>query len=133
MINIIVLISLCGVIAISYLIKKMLGSSTLAFRNSILFLLYSIFLVILLNWFNNITEVQSSSDLALFNKLLDFNLTAVKVRNTVILISLAYLALGTYSEFRKNRKRLTLVISFIILLLTLIFLIGTFIAGTFIL
>jgi hypothetical protein len=133
MINIIVLISLCGVIVISYVITRMLERSTLAFKSSIWFLLYSIFLVMLLSWFNNITEVQSSSDLALFNKLLDFNFSIVKVRNTVILISLTYLAVGTYSEFRKNRKRLVLVISFFLFLLSLIFLIGTFIAGAFIL
>ena len=132
MVNLFVFISLLGVIFINYIATSRLNRSTLALSNSISFFLNSVFVVILIGWFLNITSTNDISNSLGLDKLIAFNSTAVRVRNTLIIVSLFYLTYGTYREYLSSKKKLILIISFLLLIMSILYLAGCFVAGSFI-
>ena|SRR5690606_640364 len=132
MINVIVFISLAGIILFNYFISILLSRNTPVFRDSIRFLLTSAFLVVIVNCFANITSTENISNSLGLDKLIAFNSIAVKVRNTVVIVSLLYLAFGTYREYRSNKKKLWLIISFLLLTISVLYLAGALLAGLFV-
>ncbi|PWG78003.1 hypothetical protein DDR33_24540 [Pararcticibacter amylolyticus] len=131
MINFIVLISLVGVVFFNYIISTRLNKNTWVLRDSMRFFLGSAFLVVLISWFANITSTENVSNSLGLDKLVSFNAVAIRVRNTVIIVSLLYLAYGTYKEYASNKKNLTLIISLILLTISVLYLVGSLLAGGF--
>jgi len=132
MVNLFVFISLLGVIFINYIARSRLNRSTLALSNSILFFLNSVFVAILIGWFLNKTSTNDISNSLGLDKLIAFNSTAVRVRNTLLIVSLFYLTYGTYREYLSSKKKFILIISFLLLTMSILYLIGCFVAGSFI-
>src|SRR5690606_2564754 len=131
MINFIVFISLAGILLFNYIISIILNRNTPVFRDSIRFLLTSAFLVIIVNWFANITSTENISNSLGLDKLIAFNSTAVQVRNTVIIVSLLYVSYGTYSEYKDNKRKSWLIISCLLLTISVLYLLGALLAGLF--
>jgi len=132
MINLYILISLLIIAFLNQFILNRLKNNTTGLKNSILFLVNSIAIIVLLNWFIENINVESLTDPQLIDKLIFFNSIAIRVRNTVILVSLAYLSYGTFQEYVKGKKRIWLLVSIILTILSILFLITVIIAGAFI-
>jgi hypothetical protein len=132
MVNLVVFFSLLGVIVVNYIASGRLNRNTLALRNSIFFCVNSVFLVILINWSLNITPTDNLSSSLGLDKIIAFHSIAVSVRNTVIIVSLFYLAYGTYKEYFSSRKKFVAIIAFLLFILSILYLVGSFVAGSFI-
>jgi len=132
MINLVVFISLLGVVFINYIVSSRLNRNSLALSNSIVFFVHSAFYISLINWFLNITSTDNLSNSLGLDQLIAFNSIAVRVRNTVILVSLFYLTYGTYKEYISNKKKFLLIISSLLLVMSVLYLIGSLVAGSFV-
>lgn len=132
MVNLAVLISLLIVALVNYVVIDKLNKNTLAFSNSIVFFLNSVFLVSLLNWFENTASIEDVSSSIVLDKLISIDAAAVRVRNTVVIVSLFYLTYGTYKEYVSNKKKFALVISLVLLTVSVLYLVGALLVGAFI-
>jgi hypothetical protein len=131
MINLIVFISLLGVIFLNYLILSKLNN-TLSLRNSVLFFVNALMAIVLIEWFISITSLENLSNALGVDKLIAFNSAAIRVRNTVILVSLFYLSYGTYREYRNKKSKALLITSCVLIALSIVYLVTVLVAGAFI-
>ena len=132
MINLTVVIPLLVVIAVNYIIISKLNNCSISLRGSLLFFVNSCLVVVLIEWFTNVTDFNTITGGAEIDKLISFNSLAAKIKNTVIIVSLFYLSYGFYMEYF-NKKKVTLLIIFcVLILLSILYLIGALIAGAFI-
>lgn len=132
MINFIVFLSLVVIVFFNYIISTRLNKNTWVLRDAIRFFLSSAFLVVLITWFANLTSTENVSSSLGLDKLVSFNAIAIRVRNTVIIVSLFYLTYGIYKEYKSNRKKLALIVSLFLLTISVLYLVGSLLAGSFI-
>ncbi len=132
MINLIVFISLLGVIFLNYLILNKLNNNTLSLRNSVLFFVNALMAIVLIEWFISITSLENLSNALGVDKLIAFNSAAIRVRNTVILVSLFYLSYGTYREYNSKKSKALLITSCVLIALSIVCLVTVLVAGAFI-
>lgn len=132
MINLIVFISLLGVIFLNYLILNKLNNNTLSLRNSVLFFVNALMAIVLIEWFISITSLENLSNALGVDKLIAFNSAAIRVRNTVILVSLFYLSYGTYREYNSKKSKALLITSCVLIALSIVYLVTVLVAGAFI-
>jgi hypothetical protein len=132
MINLTVVIPLLVVIAVNYIIISKLNNCSISLRGSLLFFVNSCLVIVLIEWFTNVTDFNTITGGAEIDKLISFNSLAARIKNTVIILSLFYLSYGFYMEYL-NKKKVTLLIIFcVLILLSILYLIGALIAGAFI-
>jgi hypothetical protein len=133
MIKLIVFISLLSLFLVNYIISSKLDKNTAALRDSIRFFVSSTFVVVLLSWFANLTSPENLSGTVALDKLITFNAVVFRIRNIIIVASLFYLAVGTYSEYIGKKKKLQLVIFLVLLSMSVLYLVGSMMADSFIL
>ena len=130
MINLVSFISLLGIICINYIILRKLNSCTLSLKNSILFFVNALMIIVLIEWF--IESVENISNALGLDKLIAFNSTVIRVRNTVIVVSLYYLSYGTYKEYISKKWKALIITSFLLIALSTLYLVAVLVAGSFI-
>ncbi|WP_299703821.1 hypothetical protein [uncultured Pontibacter sp.] len=127
------LAALLVVISANRFVLGRLSNSTVSLSTSVVFFINAVFLVVLINWFLSLSSVESSTDTSLFNQVLDLHSLAVRIRNSVVIVSLFYLTYGAYREYITSRKKPFLVLTILLLSMSILFAAGVMIAGAFIL
>ena len=132
MLNLKVFIFLLGIISINYVALSKCKMKTLSLRNSILFFINAVFVVILISWSINLSSIDDVSHSLSLDKLIDFQSAAVSVRNTLVLVSLLYLGYGTSIEYLSKKQKLILLISIFLFTISILFFAACLLAGSFI-
>jgi hypothetical protein len=97
-----------------------------------LFFVNALMIIGLIFWFTNIASIENISESIGIDKLITFNAVAVKIRNTIIVVSLFYLSYGIYRQYDNSKKKLLLVAFCLLIALSILYLILTAMAGSFI-
>ena len=119
-------------IFLNYIILGKLNNCTLSLKSSLLFFVNALMMIFLINGFMDMTSIEGITNAAGLDKLIAFNSTTIKVRNSIALAGLFYLSFGIYKEYIKRKKMFLLIIFCVIILLSILYLIGSLIAGSFI-
>lgn len=130
MINLTIFIPLLWIAFLNYIILKKWNKIALGLKGSVLFLLNSLIIIIIVQWFISLSAPNGVSNTSL-DKLIVLNSFAIKIRNSIILMSLFYLSYGTYSEYINSKKKIVLITFFFIIALSILYLIAVLIAGSF--
>lgn len=131
MINVYALIASIIIIILNYAVLHALKNKTLSLRNSILFLINAIILIILTEWITKITDVNDVTYDPKMDKIIHFNVMIITIRNSVVLIAFSYLTYSAFKEFVNCRKIVWLLISVICAILTVLTFIGCIIMNSF--
>ena len=129
MINLTIFIPLLWIAFLNYIILKKWNKIALGLKGSVLFLLNSLIIIIIVQWFISLSAPNGVSNTSL-DKLIVLNSFAIKIRNSIILMSLFYLSYGTYSEYINSKKKIVLITFFFIIALSILYLIAVLIAGS---
>jgi hypothetical protein len=132
MINLIAFFVLTIDIFLNYLILSKLNKTSMILKGSMLFFVNALMIIGLIFWFTNIASIENISESIGIDKLITFNAVAVKIRNTIIVVSLFYLSYGIYRQYDNSKKKLLLVAFCLLIALSILYLILTAMAGSFI-
>jgi hypothetical protein len=133
MLNVTVFILLMGIISINYVALSKFKINTLSLRNSILFFINAVFVVILISWSINLSSNDNASHSSSLDTIIAFQSAAVSVRNTLVLASLLYLAYGTSIEYLSKKKMPILLIAIFLFTISILFFAACLLTGSFIL
>lgn len=132
MANLFILSSFITIIVANYLVSYKWNKLTPELGGSILFFIISVFVVIAVNWFGNLTAEDQATESIYVDKLIYFHGILDKIRNLTMIIAMFYLTFGVYKEYLINRLILFKVFAIVLSAISIIFLLLVIYSGAFI-
>ena len=114
-----------------YLFKRLQGQSIILVT-SLLFVINVALLLILIRYFHSITDLGNTTNFTAIDSLISFNTLSVKIRNSIIIICLAFISYGLYDQSKLSSNKLFLYSSYLTAGITSVLLIMMVMAGGFI-
>jgi len=132
MIDLKTLIILIFVFFLQLYILKILRNESYILTTSLLVIINVLFILILINSFQNITTTVNLSNITAIDKLVAFDSYSVRVRNSLVIMGLMVLSYGLYDQYILRKKKIILVSTFVMTTLTIVIFVLMIIAGGFI-
>jgi|SRR5690554_2547285 len=116
---------------INHLILNLYSKISNNFLLSIFFGWNSLFVIALLEYIYYALPTLENLDFSQIEVILSLNINLTNYRNTLIVFILTYLTYGLYSEFLKSNKKIYIVLTIIIGIMSLLMFFLSLLAGSF--